>query len=177
MATNYTTNYQLNQWEPTDQVLRTEFNADNAKIEAALTNKLGRSQLLQTITPEHNASSVRISLESMNWNDWEVVLVHAHCTGVSNNTDKLLTCGVCDGRKSAYCSAGSSLLQCPPSPVLLVLLPRHDASRNVLAFYVGASSGMGWTDFSFSQLTPLNFSALYDWDFSSDQKITVWGIR
>ena len=36
MATNYTTNYQLNQWEPTDQVLRTDFNADNAKLEAAL---------------------------------------------------------------------------------------------------------------------------------------------
>ena len=36
MASNYTTNYQLNQWEPTDQVQRTDFNADNAKIEAAL---------------------------------------------------------------------------------------------------------------------------------------------
>ena len=36
MATNYTTNYQLNQWEPTDPVIRTDFNADNAKIEAAL---------------------------------------------------------------------------------------------------------------------------------------------
>ena len=36
MASNYTTNYQLNQWEPTDQVLRTDFNADNAKIDAAL---------------------------------------------------------------------------------------------------------------------------------------------
>ena len=36
MATNQTTNYQLNQWEPTDQVLRTDFNADNVKIEAAL---------------------------------------------------------------------------------------------------------------------------------------------
>ena len=36
MATNYTTNYQLNQWEPTDQVLRTDFNADNAKLDAAL---------------------------------------------------------------------------------------------------------------------------------------------
>ena len=36
MATNYTTNYQLNQWEPTDQVLRTDFNVDNAKIDAAL---------------------------------------------------------------------------------------------------------------------------------------------
>ena len=36
MATNQTTNYQLNQWEPTDQVLRTDFNADNAKVDAAL---------------------------------------------------------------------------------------------------------------------------------------------
>ena len=37
MATNYTTNYDLCQWEPTDPVIRTDFNADNAKIEAALT--------------------------------------------------------------------------------------------------------------------------------------------
>ena len=36
MASNYSTNYQLNQWEPTDQVQRTDFNADNAKIDAAL---------------------------------------------------------------------------------------------------------------------------------------------
>ena len=36
MATNYTTNYQLNQWEPTDAVQRVEFNADNAKVDAAL---------------------------------------------------------------------------------------------------------------------------------------------
>lgn len=36
MATNHTTNYQLNQWEATDQVLRTDFNEDNAKLDAAL---------------------------------------------------------------------------------------------------------------------------------------------
>lgn len=36
MATNQTTNYDLNQWLSTDQVLRTDFNADNAKIDAAL---------------------------------------------------------------------------------------------------------------------------------------------
>ena len=36
MAANYTEHYELNQWEPTDQVLRTDFNADNAKIDAAL---------------------------------------------------------------------------------------------------------------------------------------------
>ena len=36
MASNYTTNYQLNQWEARDQVLRTEFNQDNQKIDTAL---------------------------------------------------------------------------------------------------------------------------------------------
>lgn len=36
---NTTKNYQLNQWEPGDNFLRTDFNADNAKIDAALTQK------------------------------------------------------------------------------------------------------------------------------------------
>ena len=36
MATNYTTNYGLCQWEPTDAVQRVEFNQDNAKVDAAL---------------------------------------------------------------------------------------------------------------------------------------------
>ena len=36
MATNQTTNYQLNQWEPADAVQRVEFNQDNAKMDAAL---------------------------------------------------------------------------------------------------------------------------------------------
>ena len=39
MATNHTTNYELSQWLSTDQVLRTDFNADNAKIDAALAGK------------------------------------------------------------------------------------------------------------------------------------------
>ena len=43
MATNYTTNYDLCQWEPTDPVQRVEFNQDNAKIDAAL-NSLAQSR-------------------------------------------------------------------------------------------------------------------------------------
>ena len=39
MASNQTSNYGLNQWEATDQVLRTEFNADNSKIDTALAGK------------------------------------------------------------------------------------------------------------------------------------------
>ena len=33
---HYTEHYQLNQWEANDKVQRTDFNADNAKIDAAL---------------------------------------------------------------------------------------------------------------------------------------------
>ena len=36
MPTNHTTNYQLSQWSRTDQVKMEDFNADNAKLDAAL---------------------------------------------------------------------------------------------------------------------------------------------
>ena len=36
MPKNYTENYHLNQWEPEDQVLRTDFNTDNLAIDAAI---------------------------------------------------------------------------------------------------------------------------------------------
>ena len=36
MPTNYTSNYRLNQWERSDKVLMDDFNADNAKLDAAL---------------------------------------------------------------------------------------------------------------------------------------------
>jgi len=36
MASNHTQNYGLCQWEASDKVLRTDFNADNAKIDAAI---------------------------------------------------------------------------------------------------------------------------------------------
>lgn len=48
MATNHTANYQLNQWEATDQVLRTDFNEDNSKLDTALKS-------LNTTAQEHAA--------------------------------------------------------------------------------------------------------------------------
>ena len=48
MATNYTTNYDLCQWEPTDAVQRVEFNQDNAKVDAALHALEGRNCYVYT---------------------------------------------------------------------------------------------------------------------------------
>ena len=47
MSTNYTENYNLCQWEAGDKVQRVDFNADNLKIDAALTaqkNAVERAQ-------------------------------------------------------------------------------------------------------------------------------------
>ena len=60
MATNQTTNYQLNQWEPTDAVQRVEFNQDNAKVDTAL--KSLSDQVLQ----KANQSALNTLISSVN---------------------------------------------------------------------------------------------------------------
>ena len=48
MASSYTSNYNLCQWAADDKVLRTEFNADNAKIDAAIKAVDQRANSLQS---------------------------------------------------------------------------------------------------------------------------------
>ena len=41
---NQTPNYQLNQWDKSDRIMMEDFNADNAKIEAALSETMALAQ-------------------------------------------------------------------------------------------------------------------------------------
>ena len=41
---NQTPNYQLNQWDKSDRIMMEDFNADNAKIEAALSETMTLAQ-------------------------------------------------------------------------------------------------------------------------------------
>ena len=56
MASNYTEHYDLCQWETTDQVQRTDFNADNAKIDAALKSQADSLLALSGQVEEEMAS-------------------------------------------------------------------------------------------------------------------------
>ena len=60
MASNYTENYGLCQWEATDQVLRTDFNEDNAKIEAAILDVKSKSVGYDIINVMFNTLSLDI---------------------------------------------------------------------------------------------------------------------
>lgn len=59
MASNHTENFGLCQWEATDQVLRTEFNEDNQKIDAALKNQsVSLSNLSDQLENKANTATV-----------------------------------------------------------------------------------------------------------------------
>ena len=65
MASNYTGNYGLCQWEATDSFVRTEFNQDNARIDAALKDledtkaeQAALSSLSATVSGKASQSSV-----------------------------------------------------------------------------------------------------------------------
>lgn len=96
---NKTPNYQLNQWDKSDRIRMEDFNADNAKLEAALAqeanartegdtslqNSLGaelqaiRNLLpivhLQSITTTSTSTKVDIDLSGIDWSAYPFILV------------------------------------------------------------------------------------------------------
>ena len=105
MASNYTENYGLCQWEATDQVLREEFNQDNAKVDEALSQlqvevnqkaeqfeldevktlaSKSRFTKLKEVIITNNTSMVEIDLSEVDWSKWNNV--HLDC--ITNNIDQ-----------------------------------------------------------------------------------------
>lgn len=110
MATNQTTNYQLNQWESTDQVLRTDFNADNAKLDVAL------ADLAEGLEAETTARTAAVAAEQAERSS----AVAALNTAVSK-------CGNCQIYYTSYIGNGQhgeehALTLTFPAPPLAVLI-------------------------------------------------------
>ena len=59
-----TTNYQLNQWAKSDRIRMDDFNADNAKIDAALKANADAIRLLNEAMPTDKVLALR-SLEAL----------------------------------------------------------------------------------------------------------------
>ena len=71
-----TTNYQLNQWEKEDRIQMEDFNADNEKIDTALT-ALDRSAKLHTILDETTTEDCTRYDRRLNidWSEWKTVYI------------------------------------------------------------------------------------------------------
>lgn len=73
-STNKTANLHLNQWAASDPVLREDFNADNAALDAAFGNLLFTK--IREVTTTQNAQVVEFDLSDLNPDDWEELQIH-----------------------------------------------------------------------------------------------------
>ena len=64
MASNHTEHFSLNQWQADDQVKRTDFNEDNAKIDAALNDLSGGLAAAQAEKADQTALDALASITS-----------------------------------------------------------------------------------------------------------------
>lgn len=84
---NYTSNYQLSQWDKSDRILMEDFNADNAKVDTALAELSGRSCLIPIKEVVVTTPTVifPLSLEGIDWDQWQAVVFDFDMTSDKTN--------------------------------------------------------------------------------------------
>ena len=77
MSSNKTTNYQLHLWEPEDNFLRTEFNENSEKVDAALGELASKIPyvLLMDTTVSASAYQVNLDVSDIDFTAWRKVVL------------------------------------------------------------------------------------------------------
>ncbi len=174
MASNYTENYGLCQWEPGDNFVRTEFNQDNAKIDAALgvlaAEKLGTVETIQTVRVATSQREILMDMTGFDWSEWRVVIVKFQGTFQNAGQDDA----------SSFIMRGSTSFTCciqePPGPIMAVFFPGQDGSQSIwgLGFpggtlIVNGGSYQGIETIKTGVSSPVNFAP--------GGSVTLYGIR
>jgi len=182
MSTNHTTNYNLCQWEAEDQVKRTDFNTDNAKLDAALTGKLGRSELIKTVSVPGGFSGFQLSLEDINWNEWEYVSFFFFVpTNALKDRSAFLRCTL-SGKNGGINSYGGkhtdSFAYSGPYSFFVMVFPRHDENSKILGVCISNECSASITEVPFSQLESLylNYTSS-SYNMGQGITVTIYGIR
>lgn len=85
MASGQTNNYGLNQWAAEDQVIRTEFNEDNLRIDEALKNKLELVPI-KSITATEATKNLVLDVSNIDWSQWRYVVMESVITAEGGGT-------------------------------------------------------------------------------------------
>ena len=126
-----TTNYQLNQWAKTDRIMMDDFNADNAKIDAALLSKLGAAELIGECVNESRSDRIGVDLSALDWSRYTFVL--AELTVRPSRKDALLYFLADIPGNKQYTEAYPASV---PGPRTMLISPLRDAAApaRVLTF-------------------------------------------
>ena len=96
----YTKNYQLNQWDAADRVLREDFNADNRKVDAALAAVQAACpwSKLAEITTDTETTQIDMDLSAYDLTRYQQLNLYLSCGNGSNATQLQLRCnGLTEG--------------------------------------------------------------------------------
>jgi len=142
MASNYTSNYSLCQWAASDKVLRTEFNADNAKIDAALASKASAA----TVNSLQSAVGTKASQSALD----------ALQSTVSQHTSALAGKGNCTIYATSYVGTGTYGTSSPnsvtfPAKPVIVFIKSAEGRGSTLV--QGQRNGFSTADGSGSPLS------------------------
>ena len=114
MAANYTANYGLCQWEPSDLFLREEFNEDNAKIDAAIkaakdnATAVGKAAQTAAEKAQETADRALADLGTVSYNVYNLALQQSYEDKVTGWKQAMLFDGFQDD--SGIASLGSGLV-------------------------------------------------------------------
>ena len=108
MASNYTENYGLCQWEPGDNFVRTEFNQDNARIDAALAAAEAETARVESLTGAAQAAAdyALDALGPVAYNVYGLMLQQSYEGKPTAFKKALVFDGFVDGSMTASMSAG-----------------------------------------------------------------------
>lgn len=122
MASGYTANYRLCQWEPEDQFLREEFNQDNEKIDAALKaaeeKATGENETVQAAAQKAQETADRAlnGLTAADYNIYNLLLQNEYEDKYTGYKKALLYDGFLDG--DGVSATGGGLLLSEKGPTL-----------------------------------------------------------
>ncbi len=187
MASNHTPNFNLSQWEKTDKVQMEDFNADNAKIDAALACHPS-GELIASVTVEEELARLELDLTQV---DWSRYMALALISDTKEYNGFSVTMG--NGNRGTYITSQvqntyfhDALVDVGYAAHVTVLIPvfydgRHSVSALSLTFGWSGSSnvtclgGGGGA----SQLNECSYIAINrnSGRFLSGDRVVLWGVK
>ena len=128
-----TEQYDLNQWELSDRIRMEDFNADNAKIAAALAGKMGTWELVKTRDIKGSLNHSGPFLEIQNWEPYNFVAIFFDIQVLSLNSSSTFVWTLCKagGLMDDYKYTTS------PGSVIFLFFPMQSSDNLVKGIFIG----------------------------------------
>lgn len=188
MPSNYTEHFGLSQWERADKVQMEDFNADNARIDAALACHPS-GELIADVTVEEESTTLEIDLTQVDWSRYLALMLCAEAETLDGFQVSLCssqeTCIHIFNKNSAVFSDYYIALTHYSDHMTMLLPVLYNGSHVPLIFSIGHGIYMGSPTAEFSGgggSTPLNQCKTVRMKrnkgmFQPGDHVVLWGVK